>query len=308
MDFLSQPPEPCDNGIVKSGCGCDENWIKAQDGTRLFVRTFFADAPVRGRVMLVHGLGEHSSRYLHVAETLIAHGFDVCACDLRGHGRSGGARGDVESYGALLDDLSRVFSQFETADAPIFIYGHSLGGQLALHFLLQRSPRVAGVISASPWLDLAFAPPRWKLWLARAAVRIRPRFTQETDVVPERLSRDQDFLRSLADADLVHHRISARMYAHLSGAASHLRTFVTEFPVPLMLLHGDSDPITSAVASRAFFEKLTCPDKTLRIYPGGLHETHNDLDRATVLRDVIEWMSARSPVTTRAAKAGASSS
>ncbi len=277
--------------------------VRMRDGARLFLRCIEPQT-ARASVLLVHGMGEHSSRYLHVAERLAQNGFRVCLFDLRGHGRSDGRRGHVENYAQLLDDIAAVENEIARDGSPIFLYGHSLGGQLVINFVIDRKSAAHGVIAASPWFALAFMPRAWKLWLAQLAVRIWPQFTQQTDVRPERLSRDQAFLQSMPDLELVHHTMSAHMYFELVRGAARARECAEKFNLPLLLIQGGDDPITSAAATRAFFEKAKCPDKTLRIYPGGLHETHNDLDREIVLRDVLYWLDARAPqLTTRDASA-----
>lgn len=270
-----------------------ESSLRTRDGICLFLRHVEPEGSPRARVFLIHGMGEHSSRYLHVAERLCQRGFGVELFDLRGHGRSGGSRGHIENYAQLLEDLALVWEEFHRADVPHFLYGHSLGGQLAVNFVLQRKPEAVGLIAASPWLDLAFAPKMWKLWLARLMVRFWPRFTQETDLRPERLSRDAAFLASMPDLDLIHHQMSARMYFEMTQGAANARALPEQMNVPLLLLQGEQDAVTSVAATRAFYNRVRSADKTLRLYPGGLHETHNDLDREIVLRDVGDWIAAR---------------
>jgi len=198
--------------------GGEDEVLRAVDGVKLAVRSARIAAPVRAEVVLVHGLGEHAGRYGHVARVLAERGLRVCAWDLRGHGRSGGARGDARDYELLVDDLARVVEHFVKAERPWFLLAHSFGGQVALRFLEKRQPECAGAVIAAPWLRLAFDPPWWKLALARAALRIWPAFAQQTGNRWERLSRDTAHLASLPDLDLVHHHISARLYFAMRAA------------------------------------------------------------------------------------------
>lgn len=268
-----------------------ESRLKTSDGITLFLRCAVPDARTRANVLLVHGMGEHSARYFHVAGHLAEHGYRLCTFDLRGHGRSEGPRGDITRYEVLLDDLALVWEHFNSCDErPTFLYGHSLGGQIAINFAVEKRPDARGVILASPWLALAFTPAWWKLLIAQATLKIWPAFTQQTDVNPSRLSRDMAFLESMDDLDLVHHRMSTRMFFELSRGAALARDRAGDWSLPLLLIHGAADPITSVSASRDFFEKITCPDKALRIYPDTLHETHNDLSRQEVLADIAQWL------------------
>ena len=271
-----------------------EKMLSAADGTPLFVRSAELGNSTRGNVLLVHGMGEHSSRYFHVAERLAAHQFRLCALDLRGHGRSGGRRGDIAGYHVLVDDIARAWEHFTAGESPTFLYGHSLGGQLALNFLLQKKPALTGLIITSPWLELAFAPPRWKLALAHLAMRIFPSFPQQTALNPERLSRDLEFLSAMPDLELVHHQMSARMFFALSRGAACALDAAPSISTPLLMIHGAADPVTSAMASQRFFQNVASKDKTLHLYPDALHETHNDLGRERVLDDIVRWLEGHS--------------
>ena len=271
----------------------EENFIEGDSGSRLFLRRAEVEHPAAD-VLLVHGMGEHSARYFHVAEVLGERGFRVCAFDLRGHGRSGGSRGDLAAYDEFLRDLEHVYRFYRSENVPMFIYGHSLGGQIALHFAATEPARFAGVIIASPWLLLAFEPHPWKLALARFAMRFWPNFTQDTGMRTDQLSRDMDFLLGMTDLDLVHHRMSARMFFMLRNAGQSGVSLGPKLTQPLLFIHGAADPVTSARATEELFHKAAAADKTLKIYPGTLHETHNDTNRDEVLADIAAWLSQHS--------------
>ena len=281
-------------------CGKLTNWPPAaedflsvgRDG-RLFTRLAKPQGAARAVVILVHGFGEHLGRYGHVAESLVARGFAAVGWDLRGHGRSSGARGDTVDSDCLVDDLAAVCARFRSESDPLFIFAHSLGGQIALQ-LLEKDPGVCrGAVIASPWLRLAFNPPVWQLVLARLMMRFWPGFAQRTEMRRDRLSRDLAHLNSFPDLELVHNRISARMYFSARAAGERAFTGAGRLRTPLLLLHGDDDPVTSHHTTCEFFERAGSDDKTLRIFPASRHETHNDLDRDLVLREVGEWIEAR---------------
>src|SRR4051812_45667979 len=138
----------------------DERWLH-RGRARLFVRTAQLQTPVRAEVLLTHGLGEHSARYTHVAAALAERGLRMWAYDLRGHGHSSGPRGDAR-YEDLLDDLAQVHAEVAQSGRPVFFMGHSMGAQISLSFLWRRPVESRGAIIASPWLRLAFEPPRWR--------------------------------------------------------------------------------------------------------------------------------------------------
>ena len=268
----------------------------ARDGARLLIRTADPpDGPVRGSILLTHGMGEHSGRYSHVIGRLNAAGLRVVTWDLRGHGRSEGARGDIRSYAELTGDLQEVWSIAAAGPRPLFLYGHSLGAQITLNFAVAHCPDAAGIVVTSPWLRLAFVPPRWKVSLAWLAARVWPSFTQNTDVVPTRLSRDLEFIKAMPEPHLVHHRMSARMYQALTAGAARASRDGPGLTYPMLLLHGAEDPVTSVQATEEFFHSLKSRDKSFVVVPEALHETHNDLCRDIVLTQITDWLDARLP-------------
>jgi alpha-beta hydrolase superfamily lysophospholipase len=269
--------------------------LRMADGMKLAVRSAEVAGPVRAEVVLVHGLGEHAGRYAPVARVLAERGLRLCAWDLRGHGRSGGARGDAEGHARLVEDVARVVEHFTGKGRPWFLLAHSFGGQLGLRYLEERQPDCAGAVIFAPWLRLAFDPPWWKLALAHTLRRLWPAFPQTTGNNWARLSRDTAHLAALPDLDLVHHRISTRLYFAMREMGEQVLAEAGRLRLPLLLLHGEDDPITCARTTAEFYARAGSADKTLRTYPGVRHEIHNDLGREQVLAEVADWLVARLP-------------
>ncbi len=272
--------------------------LRCFDGTRLFARWFTpllpASSPV-ATVVITHGLGEHSSRYGHVIQHLLTHGYEVVTYDIRGHGRSAGRRGDTPSFQAFLDDLGCVVGWVkQRRPTPrLFLYGHSMGGLITLSFTLEDREPLSGVIAASTWLRLTFQPPWWKLFIGRIMRHVYPGFRQFTGLDPMRLSHDIPFLTSMPDLELSHHQLSARLFYGALEACDRVMRSAHQIKTPLLLLHGQADPITSWIATQEFYELAGPTDKTLRLYPDFAHETHNERDRHVVLNDITDWLNHR---------------
>ena len=110
---------------------------KARDGLDIFAQSWEPTIlQPKAVVCLVHGLGEHTSRYAHVAEAFGRQGFVLFGADLRGHGRSGGARGHISSIEDFMKDIDVLLEQarLRYPGLPIILYGHSLGGIQVLHY------------------------------------------------------------------------------------------------------------------------------------------------------------------------------
>lgn len=275
----------------------DLRW-RSRDGLELYAQSWEPDGGpgvVRGVVCLVHGVGEHSGRYAHVAEYLTRRGFAVLTYDQRGHGRSPGPRGHTPSYDALLADIDVLLMQASERwpDRPLFLYGHSMGGGLVLNYVLRRQPTLAGVVATSPWLRLPTAPPRWKEALAVGFNRLWPALSQRTGLPPSALSRDPAVVQAATSDPLAHDRMSTRFYVSCRDAAAWALAHAAEFPVPLLLLHGTADRVTSHEGSQAFAAQLPSDRCTLRLWEGGYHELHNEPDRADVLAVIADWLESR---------------
>jgi len=261
--------------------------IRVRDGIPLFYRIWNCDAVGGRNLFLVHGLGEHSGRYVHVGRYFAKAGYRSIAFDLRGHGRSGGKPVFVRRYEELADDVQSVVSHF--GENASFLFGHSLGGQLVLWAARRRSMNLAGLIASAPWLGLAQAPPRWQIFLAGLLNKRLPGFRFPTNVDFANLSHDLAHLDSLEDLDLLHNFITVRFYFEAIGAAQQ----VMDDPgvnCPVLLVQGGDDRVTSRETVEAFYKRLRAPQKTLKIYPGLFHELHNETARLAVMDFFLEWM------------------
>jgi alpha-beta hydrolase superfamily lysophospholipase len=134
-----------------------------------------------------------------------------------------------------------------------------------------------------------------KVLLAKIMRGFWPTFTQNGPDDPATLSHDLAFLDSIPGGDLLHHKITARMYGEILAGAHRAREGAVECDCPLLLIHGADDPLTSPAATKSFFQKAASQDKTLKLHPAMRHETHNEIGRETVLAEIVEWMDSHLP-------------
>jgi alpha-beta hydrolase superfamily lysophospholipase len=250
------------------------------------------DAEPKAALVFTHGQGDWSDRYRHVALALSAAGYAMYASDLRGHGKSGGARGHTPSYEILLDDLQLIYdwAREENPKKTLFLYGHSMGGQITLSFALRRKPQVAGVIATGPWLRLAFEPPAFLVALGGLMNRLWPTFSQSNRVDLSLLSHDMPFIDALHDPAQYHNQITAREYFQMSAGAEYLLQHASEFDLPVLLMHGGADKIISPAGTQAFYAHARSADKTLKVYDGLYHEITNERERERVIEDMRTWL------------------
>jgi alpha-beta hydrolase superfamily lysophospholipase len=273
-----------------------ESHFKGPRGQMLFRRVWLpaaeADATGAGRVLvLVHGLFEHSGRYDATAAWFAARGCAVHAYDQLGHGRSEGPRAHARRFADLLDDLGALLAlvRAEHAGLPIFLLGHSLGGLVVAAFLREHKPDLAGAITSGAALALSDGLPRARLLAARLLAWIAPRLSFDAGLDPQGLSRDPEVVRAYQADPLVGRRITAALAAELYGAVRRTAAGAAEVEVPLLLLHGEEDPLCPVRGSADFHARLRAPGR-LRTYPRLRHEILNEPERAMVLEDVLDWI------------------
>jgi len=265
--------------------------FKTFDGLQLFGQSWQPEDKTRAVVCLVHGIGEHSGRYIHVADRLTKAGYAIFTFDLRGHGKSEGLRGHTPSYEALMQDISSLLevANKQFPQLPFFLCGHSLGGNLVLNYVLRRQPHLKGVIATAPWLRLAFEPPASKIVLGKMTNCIWSSFSQKSGLDTNALSHDLEVVHSYENDPLVHDRISARMFISSYQAGQWALEHASEFTLPLLLMQGGDDKIISVEAGREFAGKIK-ENCTLKIWDGLYHEIHNEPEKEEVFKFLIDWL------------------
>jgi alpha-beta hydrolase superfamily lysophospholipase len=264
--------------------------VTSSDGLKLYGMYWAPDQKAeKATVYLVHGLGEHVGRYVHVARALTDQGASLIGVDLRGHGLSGGPRGHTPSIDQLVDDLRRLMAT-QPGGGARFIYGHSNGGALALYHAMQSPEGLSGVIATGAWLGLRFKPPASRLMMARAFNALYPRLTLSSGLEVAALSRDPAVVAAYQADPLVHDRISARWGAGFLELGPKLISEAPSFTLPLLMMHGSDDRLTDPEAAREFFSRVSSQDKTLHIWPGLYHEIHNEPEQQAVIAEMVDWI------------------
>ncbi len=282
-----KPVDPKD--IVKS-----EGELAGMDGLKL--KTYAWEPPDSKAVfLLVHGFGEHAGRYGFFYDYFLPRGFAVYTMDNRGHGESAGRRGHVSSYDDYVEDLRfRAIETFRAAgERKVFLVGHSNGGLIALRYALKYPDGLAGVIVSGPLLKLAIEAPRWKTALGIVTSVIAPTLTMANEIVPERLSRDEEVQKAYLADPLVHHVVSSRWFTEMNKACADALDRASTMTVPSLMLHGEADELCSIYGTRMFHHSLRSGDAEIRSYEGYRHEIFNEIGKEKVFADIENWVEPR---------------
>lgn len=264
--------------------------------TDIFFRSLTA-ADEKARLVIVHGLGEHSGRYSNVWGRLLPVGVSIWALDLRGHGRSHGERGHVEHFDRYAEDLDKLVDLAAEKAPPragVFLMGHSLGGLIALNYALRFPHKLRGLVVSSPVLQFKVKVPAYKILLGRLMSSVWPRLGMANELDATKLSHDRSVVDAYINDPLVHNRVSARWFTEFVSAMARTRLAAPVLRVPILMQLAGDDALVDADASQTFFDHLTLTDKTIRVYGGLFHEIYNETDssRQAVLDDLQAWIHA----------------
>ncbi|MBU1078799.1 MAG: lysophospholipase [Spirochaetes bacterium] len=267
---------------------------KSEDGLTLYFQGWEPDRRKKGVICLVHGIGEHSGRYEHLAERLVKDHFALISFDLRGHGNSEGQKGYIPSYNAVMKDISLLIKEAKKRypGLSLFLYGHSLGGSLVLYYILTNENGLKGVIATDPDLGLAFEPPKWKKFMARALNRIYPSLSMATGLNTDHLCKNPEVVRKYLNDPLVHDRITPRLFVEMQDAAKWVVKHGADVNIPVLVMHGARDHITSSEKSREFADKVKKELSTYKLWQGCFHEIHNEPEKNEVFNYTIKWIKA----------------
>lgn len=318
---VSQPEvvQPVPSPVGKAGPVPVKRLLTSADSTPLCADYYSplsdagpeATAPAfAGLVVIVHGYCEHRGRYQHVAQLLLAKGHHVYVGDLRGHGESGGERGHVARFGDYVEDVAGFVADAQkaflaecaahksqphaqAADATPILIGHSLGGLVALQYVLRGRTELRAVILSSPFLGLRLAVPMWKRGLALAASLARPTLRLPNELDANTLSHDAAVCQEYMRDPLVTHTATARWFTETLSAQADLKSRAVRIRVPALFLVAGDDRIVDAHATQAVFDRLGSSDKTLCAYPSLYHEIFNETDKQRVFDDLTAWLATR---------------
>ncbi len=248
-------------------------------------------AAVRAQVLIVHGLGEHSGRYEHVAQQLNSWGYAVCSFDLWGHGLSDGERGSMRDEHALLDDLAAVVDHTRktmAAGQSLVLLGHSLGGLLAARFVSLRMRPIDALVLSSPALDPGLNAFQ-KLLLASLPA-IAPNLRVGNGLQVKYLSHDPAVVAAYQADLLVHDRICARLALFIAQAGRAVLATAPQWSTPTLLLFAGQDKLVSPQGSRDFLKLAPGAIVQSLCFEALFHEIFNEAQAGGVFAALQQWL------------------
>lgn len=268
-----------------------EGTFTGAGGVNLYYQTWQPEGKVQAIIAIVHGLGAHSGLFHNAVEYLVEQNYATYAFDLRGHGRSPGQRGHINSWAEFREDLHTFLTriQEQTSSCACFLWGHSLGATIALDYALRFPDSLQGLILTAPALGKVKVPPL-KVMIGRMLSRVYPRFSLKVGIRNGSSSRDQQIITANAQDPLRHEYGTARLATEFFTTERWVERNAGKLQVPLLILHGSADKIAPSECSLAFFQRVTFADKERYVYPGDYHDLHQDINYKNVLTDFNNWL------------------
>ena len=260
--------------------------------TNIYYQSWFPEGEVKAVLLIAHGMGEHSGRYMNVVERFVPLDYAIYGFDNIGHGKSEGEREMVQRFDDFTDTL-KIFYNMVTewqAGKPIFILGHSMGGTIASYYLLDHQADFKGAIISAPLVKVGDSVSQATITMSKILSKIAPKAgVASLDV--NAISRDPEVVEAYVNDPLVFHgKTPARLGAELLSAMMHITAEASKLTLPMIIVQGAEDILVEASGAKILYDKASSKDKTLQIYDGMYHEVFNEPDRERVLKDVESWL------------------
>ncbi|PKO06997.1 MAG: lysophospholipase [Chloroflexi bacterium HGW-Chloroflexi-3] len=265
---------------------------KTKEGEKIFSQKWLVDGTSKAIFVLVHGLGEHIGRYNHVADFFNQHQISVYGFDHRGHGKSTGKRGHIGSSQLFMSDIDTLIDTVkkENPSIPIFLYGHSMGGNMVLYYTLNKKPALNGVISTSPAIGVGDPVPPIKFVAAKILKNLFPSFQMDNGLDIDNLSHNSQVIKEYKEDPLVHSMVSVKLALETLSNGDWILQEAEKFNIPLLLLQGEKDHLANLEKTKQLAAKIPESLITFKIFPELYHELHNELEQEQVFDFILDWI------------------
>jgi alpha-beta hydrolase superfamily lysophospholipase len=258
----------------------------------IYYQGWLPDVNIKAVLLVVHGLGEHSGRYMNVVNHFVPLDYAVYGFDHVGHGKSDGERemvGDFDDFTDTLSIFYKMVSQWQK-DAPIFILGHSMGGLISSYYLIDHQADFKGAIISGPVVKVGEDISQGTIIMGKILSKIAPKMGILA-LDANAISKDPAVVTAYENDPLVFHgKTPARLAAEMLSAMQRVNSEASKITLPIILVHGSEDALADPAGSQMLYDETNSKDKTLKIYDGLYHEVFNEPERDQVLKDVANWL------------------
>lgn len=275
-----------------------EGFFKGVRDTNIYYQCWLPKNTPTAVLLVVHGLAEHSGRYMNLVNRLVPKGYAVYGIDHIGHGKSDGIRVYVDRFEEFTETLKTYVDMIKgwQPEKPIFLIGHSMGGLISAVFLLDHQAGLTGAILSGPSVKVPDNISPAVIVVGKILSALMPRLGL-IGLEKEGVSRDQDVVQAYMNDPLVYKgKTTARLAAGMLKGMQRVSAEAAQITLPILIVQGGADRIVSPEGARMLYNAVSSADKSIQIYPGLYHEVFNEPEHDRVLNDVEIWLKAHSGV------------
>ena len=264
--------------------------IAASDGLNLFIRDYSVQNSNKV-ILIIHGLGEHSGRYLKLIHDFNDKNISVFTIDIRGHGKSGGKRGHSPFYKQLMSDIQYFIKHVtnKISNQKYFLYGHSFGGNLVINYSFQKNQKINGIIATSPCIKPAIRPSRIKLFMGKLFQKLIPSLRLSSGIKLNGISKNLQVIKDYINDPLNHNKVSIQLGLDIVSSGIYALENSQYITVPMLVFHGKNDELTSYSASKKLVEN-SGPNIKFIGFNDAYHEIHNEPEKDELLINIFNWI------------------
>ncbi len=276
-----------------------EGYLKGVRDTDIYYQYWLPEGEPKAILLVVHGLAEHSGRYMNVVNFLVPLGYAVYGIDHIGHGKSDGKRVYVKRFQDYTKTLKNYFDMIREwqPEKPIFLIGHSMGGLISAAYLLEHQDELSGAVLSGPGIKVPDNISQAIIFVGNMLSIIMPK-AGLIQLDAEGVSRDPAVVDAYVNDPLVYTgKITARLGAELLKAMQYVTDQAPKIRLPIMIVQGSDDKLVDPSGAQLLYDLVSSKDKTIKIYNGFYHEVFNEPEHEQVLNDVKTWIEAHLCVT-----------
>ncbi len=271
-----------------------EGYLKGVRDTAIFYQYWSPEGDPKATLLVVHGVREHSGRYMNVVNHLVPSGYGLYGIDHIGHGKSDGERVYVERFQDYTKTLKKCFDMIREwqPERPIFLIGHSMGGLISTAFLLEHQDELSGAVLSAPSIKVSDNTSQAIIFVGKLLSIIMPK-AGLIKLDAERVSRDPAVVDAYINDPLAYTgKITARLGAEILKTMQRVTEQAGKIRLPIMIVQGSDDKVVDPRGAQLLHDLVTSEDKTIKIYDGLYHEVFNEPEHEQVLNDVKTWLEA----------------
>ncbi len=271
-----------------------DGYFKGVRDTNVYYQYWLPEGEPKAILLVVHGLAEHSGRYMNVVNHLVPSGYVVYGIDHIGHGKSDGTRIYVDRFQDYTKTLKNYFDMIREwqPKKPIFLIGHSMGGLISAEYLLEHQDELSGAVLSGPSIKVPDNISKAMIFAGKMLSIIMPK-AGLVQLDAEGVSRDPAVIDAYVNDPLVcTGKVTARLGAELLKTMQRVTKQATKIKLPIMIVQGSADKLVDPSGAQLFYNLVGSRDKTINIYNGFYHEVFNEPEHEQVLNDVKTWIEA----------------